>query len=117
MLNYTFLYSLYYKKGVFLYFENLVFIELKRQNKEVYYFKGKGECDFIAVNNNQVEAIQVCFDFNDSTKEREVGGLLDAMASLNINKGTIITKDLDKEEKIKRKTLKFIPLWKWLLTK
>lgn len=101
---------------MFLYFENLVFIELKRQNKEVYYFKGKGECDFIAVNNNQVEAIQVCFDFNDSTKEREVGGLLDAMASLNINKGTII-KDLDKEEKLGKNTIVYIPLHKWLLTK
>ena len=27
--------------------ENLVFIELKRQNKEIYYHKNKVECDFV----------------------------------------------------------------------
>ena len=98
-------------------FENLVFIELKRQNKDVYYFKGSGECDFIAINNNQVEAIQVCFDFNESTKDREVNGLLEAMDSLKISKGTIITKDLSKEEKLGKNTIFYIPLHKWLLTK
>jgi hypothetical protein len=98
-------------------FENLVFIELKRQNKDVYYFKGSGECDFIAVNNNQVEAIQVCFDFNESTKDREVNGLLEAMDSLKISTGTIITKDLSKEEKLGKNTIFYIPLHKWLLTK
>jgi hypothetical protein len=97
-------------------FENLVFIELKRKNKEVYYFKGKSECDFIAVTNNKVEAIQVCFDFNDSTKDREINGLLEAMASLNIDKGTIITKDLSKEEKLGKNTIYYIPLHQWLLS-
>jgi len=97
-------------------FENLVFIELKRKNKEVYYFKGKSECDFIVVTNNKVEAIQVCFDFNDSTKDREINGLLEAMASLNIDKGTIITKDLSKEEKLGKNTIYYIPLHQWLLS-
>ncbi len=71
---------------------NLVFIELKRKNKEGYYFKGKWECDSITLINNQVEAIQVCFDFMDSTKDREINEFIEAMASLNIDKGIIVTK-------------------------
>jgi predicted AAA+ superfamily ATPase len=29
--------------------------------------------------------------------------------------GIIITKDLDTEETIEKKTIKYVPLWKWLL--
>jgi len=32
-----------------------------------------------------------------------------------IKKGVIITKDLEKNKKVKGAETKFIPLWKWLL--
>jgi predicted AAA+ superfamily ATPase len=32
-------------------FENIVFIELKRRDKEIYYFKNKGEVDFVVTEN------------------------------------------------------------------
>ncbi|MEK6907615.1 MAG: ATP-binding protein, partial [Nanoarchaeota archaeon] len=46
--------------------ENLVFIELKRRKKEVYYHRDNYECDFIVKEKNKVnEIIQVTEELND----------------------------------------------------
>lgn len=100
-------------------YENCVFIELKRRGKDIYFWKDKSnsEVDFLIIEKNKVVSlIQVCYDISDPfTKEREVNALLSALDHFKLKEGTIITKDLDKEEKIKNKTIKFVPLWKWLL--
>ncbi len=60
--------------------------------------------------------IQVCYNISDiNTKEREIKSLLIASEELNCNNLEIITWDYEAEEKYKDKTIKFIPLWKWLL--
>ncbi|MFA5103451.1 MAG: ATP-binding protein, partial [Candidatus Thermoplasmatota archaeon] len=42
--------------------ENMVFLELKRQQKQPYYFKDKYECDFVTKEGNQMtHAYQVCY--------------------------------------------------------
>jgi hypothetical protein len=50
-------------------------------------------------------------------KEREVKSLLQASKELKCNDLLVITDDHEGEEMIKRKKIKFIPLWKWLLVK
>lgn len=98
--------------------ENLVFIELKRRNKEIYYYKQKRECDFIIMNNLKAsQAIQVTQELNKNNKEREVCGLIEVMQKYQIKEGLILVQDLKKEteEKINNKKIKFIPLWEWLL--
>lgn len=95
-------------------YENLVFIQLKRKVKDIFYWKNKYECDFITKDGNNMTAIQVCFDI-ENTKERELKGLLEAMNEFKIRKGTIITEDYEYEEEISEKKIKYIPLWKWLL--
>ena len=94
--------------------ENIVFIELKRRNKEVYYWKNKNECDFIIKKEKELEAIQVTHDINKSY-EREINGLLEAMKTLKIKNGTIITDNLSKTEIVDNKKIIYTPLWKWLL--
>ena len=100
-------------------YENCVFIELKRRGKDIYFWKDKSnsEIDFLMLEKNKVVSlIQVCYNLNDlKTKEREVNALLSGLDEFKLKEGIIITKDLDKEEKIRNKTIKFIPLWKWLL--
>ena len=60
--------------------ENLVFIHLKRPGKEIFYFRQKGECDFVIAKNKIVEmAVQVCYHLNDDNIHREVNGLFEAM--------------------------------------
>ncbi len=99
--------------------ENLVFIELTRRGNQVRYYKspdGK-EVDFVIVKKNKVEAlIQVAFSIDDfNTKERELVALLKASKELECDNLTIITWSKKGEETTKGKTIKYIPLWEWLL--
>jgi len=98
--------------------ENVVFIELKRRKKEIYYFAKKGECDFVIKDGNKiVQAVQVCFDLNKGNKNREVNGLLEAINYFKLKEGIIITFDQEDKFKIEDKIIKLIPVWKWLLEK
>lgn len=97
--------------------ENLVFIELKRKEQEVYYWQSerKEEVDFIIKNkDNTITAINVTYV--DEINEREISSLLKFQEKFKKTEEMIIlTKETEKTEKIENKTIKFIPLWKWLL--
>ncbi|PXF62079.1 MAG: hypothetical protein C4B59_00220 [Candidatus Methanogaster sp.] len=98
--------------------ENLVFIELKRRSSqtEIYYWKNRGEVDFVIKNGMKVEElIQVCYSINEETEKREVSALVDAMDEFGLNKGLIITDDTERDEEIGGRRVIFMPLWKWLL--
>lgn len=95
--------------------ENTVYLELLRQGKEVYYHKGKKECDFVVFENGQiVEAIQVTDKLTNQNKDREVGGLKDALETYHIENGKIIVYDRDNSltEGI---DVPVVSAWQWLL--
>lgn len=97
--------------------ENVVFVELKRKGKEVYYHKDNYECDFIIKQGLRInEAIQVCYDLNEDNKSREVRGLVEACAKHKLKQGLLLT--YDHEEEIFQDEIKIIikPVWKWLVT-
>lgn len=72
--------------------ENLVFITLRRNSKDIYYYSGKGECDFLIVEKGIVaKVIQVCSDLNPENLQREISGLTEAMKAFNLVKGEIVT--------------------------
>jgi|Deesub1362A_J573_1020465.scaffolds.fasta_scaffold00005_385 hypothetical protein len=97
-------------------YENIVFIELKRRGKEVYYWKNKYECDFLVKEREKIkEAIQVCYEITEENKEREVNGIVEAMEEFKLKEGLVITGDHEGEETIKDKKIVYKPLWKWLL--
>ena len=100
-------------------YENMVFIELKRRGKEIYYWKDskQKECDFVIKEGLKItEAIQVCYNTeNPDTKKREINGLLAAMNEFDLNSGLIITEDFEDRQRIDGKSIRFIPLWKWLI--
>lgn len=97
--------------------ENLVFVELIRRNKEIYYHLDKKECDFVIKEKLKItEVIQVALSLsNQLTKTRELNGLLDAMRKYKLKEGLILT--LEDEEIIKISDKKIIvrPVWKYLL--
>lgn len=98
-------------------YENLTYLELKRNNKEIYYHKDKYECDFIIKEGlNIIQAIQVCTILTSENYEREFNALLETLEKYNLKEGLIITENTTKEETIKNKKITFIPLWKWLIT-
>jgi len=100
-------------------YENIVFIELQRRNKEVFYWKSKRgrEVDFVIKSGLKIdEAIQVCFSFTDKkTRDRELESLLSAKNELNVDNLVMITEDEKGEEVIDGASVRIIPLWKWLL--
>lgn len=72
--------------------ENLVFLSLRRTTKEVYYFAGKGECDFVVQEKGNItKAVQVCYELNTENLDRELSGLLEAMKAFDLEHGTIVT--------------------------
>ncbi|RLG30827.1 hypothetical protein DRO03_03170 [Methanosarcinales archaeon] len=97
-------------------YENIVFIELKRREKEIYYWKNKHECDFLVKDGEEVEeVIQVCYDLTEENREQEINGITEAMDEFRLGRGLVITGDLGGEEEISCGTISYKPLWKWLL--
>lgn len=99
--------------------ENIVFLELRRRSKEVFYHNVKHECDFIIRDKNTItEAIQVCWEMDEKeTRKRELAGLLDALSNYKLSEGLILTESNEDEIQIENKTIRVIPVWKWLLSK
>lgn len=96
--------------------ENIVFLQLRRKNKQIYYFREEKECDFVVKEREKIiEAVQVCYKLDDSNKERELTGLLEAMNKFHLKEGLILTYDQTDEFKIKGKKIIVMPTWKWLL--
>jgi predicted AAA+ superfamily ATPase len=99
--------------------ENIVFLEYKRKEKEVYFHNKKYECDFIEVSQGKVvSAVQVTESLqNKETKEREVRGLLEAMNDYNLSSGIILSLEDEETKEVLEdsKIIHIIPLWKWLL--
>jgi len=90
--------------------ENIVLIELKRRNKEVYFWKGKREVDFIVRQDSNLTAINVTF--TDEIAPREKEGLLEFKEKYKNVHLAIITKELEQTD---ADGIQYIPLWKWLL--
>ncbi len=96
--------------------ENLVFINLRKIHKEIFYFQDKNECDFIIKNgSNIIQAIQVCYQISKDNQERELNGLIGAMDKFKLKEGRILTYNQEDNFVIKDKVIKAIPVWKWLL--
>lgn len=104
--------------------ENIVFLELVRRkvleknDLELYYWKDPQhrEVDFVVKGSlNVTQILQVCWEINrPETKAREIKALLKAMEKLKLNEGFVITDDLEKEENVRGKKIRYVPLWKWL---
>lgn len=114
--------SLKFSKNYGRLYENAVFLELIRryQHKvEIFYWRnslGK-EVDFVIRENFRIRnLIQVCYDIEDEdTRKRELSSLLSAQREFECDDLSVITRGYEAEERIRHKSIKFIPLWKWLL--
>ena len=97
--------------------ENLVFLELKRQGREIFYYSDKKECDFVIkhATANIKEAIQVCYELTRENREREIEGLKEAMNKFGLKEGLILTHYQEEEIKLKNKKIFVKPVWKWIL--
>ncbi|MEM4335409.1 MAG: ATP-binding protein [Candidatus Anstonellales archaeon] len=104
--------------------ENLVAVELLRKaskNKkfEVYYWKDyqQREVDFVIKNGKSVIGLvqTTAISSREEMDGRELGALVKASKELRCNNLLVITRDYEGEEKVGQKSIRFIPLWKWLI--
>lgn len=96
-------------------YENTVFIHLRRQHHEVYYFKDKQEVDFY-VPGSSPRLINVSVDIEAKrTLDREISGLVEGMNYLKLEQAELVTQHREEVIEIAGKTIKVTPLWKWLL--
>lgn len=92
--------------------ENMVFLHMRRKYKDIFYYKGRKECDFLAKDKGKiVEAVQACLELTEDNKDREISGLKEAMERLKLSNGTIVT--LNQEDKIGN--ISVVPAWKWMV--
>lgn len=92
-------------------YENLVFLELRRQTREIYYFKQTYEVDFFA----RGELINVCLSLtNPVTRQREIRGLAEAMGHLKQRESTLLTADEQDTITTENGVIQVLPVWKWL---
>lgn len=100
--------------------ENIVFLELKRRDCEIFYHQQSKECDFVIRENiNVTQAIQVCQALVDpKTKKREIEGLIEAMERFSLQTGLIITESETFTEEVEKDgkifTISVVPVWDWL---
>lgn len=95
--------------------ENSVFLELRKQYKNIFYFQDKNECDFVVKEKNKVsKAFQVCYKLTDNNQDREINGLLEAMEKFELERGHLLT--FNEEDDFEKDGKKIIvkPVWKWL---
>ena len=72
--------------------ENLIFLFIREKTKDIFYYSGSGECDFLVMEKGVIaEAIQVCLELDTENLQRETSGLFEAMKKFQLDKGTIVT--------------------------
>ena len=97
--------------------ENAVYLELRRNNKQAFYYKQLQEVDFVITElGKPVDAIQVCYSDleNQETRDREITALLECLQALELPSGKILTFSLEDTLLKEGKKIHLIPLYKWL---
>jgi predicted AAA+ superfamily ATPase len=93
--------------------ENAVYMHLRRSYRDLYYYKDRGECDFLVRDGIEITtALQVCLTLHPDNIDREVNGLLEAMDAFSLDSGYIITMDQTDELQAKGKSIKVIPAYR-----
>lgn len=94
--------------------ENLVYLQLRRQTNEIFYFKEKRECDFVAFKNGKLSGLfQVCWQTDQDNLDRELSGMTEALTYFRKNEGVIITHDQEDVFIKDGKKITAIPFYKW----
>lgn len=97
--------------------EQVVFLHLRRRTGEVYFYRERGECDFVVREGERaVGAVQVCRSLADpKTRARELRGLVECCKACGLGEGTIITAEETDQFTEAGVRIRVVPLWRWLL--
>lgn len=106
--------SFKFSKNLGRIFENIVYLEYRRKQKEIFYWKGKNEIDFLIRKGAKVDQlVNVCWELNENNKQREIVGLVGAMNTFKLNEAEIITMGHGEEIKMGKKKIKIKNFFQW----
>lgn len=98
-------------------YENIAFLHLRRQSKQVYYYKGKQEVDFYVKLDTKELLVNVSYEIEDEkTRKREIDGLCEAMDYFSMDEAYLITHEEKNEIFIEDKKIIILPMIEWLLS-
>ena len=98
---------------------HLELLRRKGHNEELSFFSESGECDFVVSEGDEVKRlIQVTWDMSDAeTRKREFSGLFEASKATGCGDLTIVTRDEEGEETYDDRTVRIVPICRFLLAK
>jgi predicted AAA+ superfamily ATPase len=101
--------------------ENLIFLHLRSQSSlgtQLFYFKGKKECDFMVTHNQEVShLVQASWQLADgSTRERELAGLVEAAKATGCRSLWLVTHEEEETIDYDGYTIEVVPAWRFCLT-
>lgn len=96
--------------------ESVVYWELRRRYNQLYYFsENNSECDFVVCEKNvPIQLVQVCSALHRENEEREVRGLREAMRSLKMDKGVLVTLSQSDKIRVEEGWIEVVPIHKFL---
>jgi predicted AAA+ superfamily ATPase len=92
--------------------ENMVYMELAKNNAAIHYWKGEKEVDFV-VFNPDLSLVNV--SYTDQINDRELESLAEALKEFNLKKGVLLTKNSFSTKEVDGKMIELVPLWAWLI--
>ena len=97
--------------------ESIVFLELRRRGYDVYYWRERRECDFVAVRDGEpLLVIQVASRIDTpETLKREMEGLAEARDALGVDRALLLVDDFTLAQEAKPKEL--VMLFRWLVSR
>ena len=97
--------------------ENLCYLEFRRQNKKIYYFKDVKECDFVLYEESKKPLpVQVCYDLSDpDTYQREISSLVYCCKKLKTNTGVVISMNGNEPRQVDGIKIKFLDAMEFCL--
>lgn len=104
----TFLFSLSEAPDYGKVVENLV---VNASGASFFWRKGNYEVDAVL----EKENLPVESKYRSSVSDKELKSMVKFMQRFGVERGCVVTRDLEAEKELKGKKLTFVPLWKWLL--
>jgi predicted AAA+ superfamily ATPase len=96
--------------------ENIVYLHLRQKGYNLFYFREKRECDFLAFEEKKIKyVLQVCEEISNDNLKRETEGLVEALQFFKFTEGTIVTKKQADVLTIEGFKIKLIPAHSFLL--
>jgi uncharacterized protein len=99
--------------------ENLVFVALRRVSPAIFYYKTRTgrEVDFIIQDQDRsAMLVQVCESLADPrTRKRETTALAEAMAEMQLDHATIVTRNDEDRLAVESGIISIVPVWRFLL--